>query len=206
MLIKKIKNKRLRIAVRLAAAVFVVGILVYSFVYPALTKKTAHETLADITKKSGTSSSSKISKPGGDTSTPTGSSSSKDNAPNSSNTSNNAAAVEKPVQAPQPTVVKSGVFRGAQGESVSGQASLVTFEGKNFLRLGDDFASSNGPDLYVGFGSPGGVDKSTLFSKLKATSGGQNYEIPSNIDPSAYSQVYIFCKIYNHTYGVADLN
>lgn len=102
-------------------------------------------------------------------------------------------------------ITKKGTFKSFPGESASGTASLVQQDSKFYVRLEDDFHTDNGPDLYVGFGNNDRADETTLFAKLKANNGGQNYEVPSSIDTSKYSQVFIYCKRFSTPFGAATL-
>jgi|GEM_PF-6732568 len=105
-----------------------------------------------------------------------------------------------------PVIERTGQFRGAPGKQVSGGVSLVRSDGKYYLRLESSFTTTPAPDLYVGFGNGDTVDTNTLFARLKATNGGQNYEIPSSIDVTQFNQAFIYCKIFVQTYGIADLD
>ncbi len=102
-------------------------------------------------------------------------------------------------------ITKKGTFKSFPGESASGTASLVQQDSKFYVRLEEDFHTDNGPDLYVGFGNNDRADETTLFAKLKANNGGQNYEVPSSIDTSKYSQVFIYCKRFSTPFGAATL-
>lgn len=176
-------NKKVLLILPALFILIVIVFVSYTFIYPALTAKTSNEKLADITQTNKQRTPAVVG--ANDPSKP---------------------MAEQPAEIVEPKLLRSGSFRGIKGETVSGKGSIVTFQGVNFLRLDETFNSTNGPDLYVGFGNNDMVDKTTLFARLKATSGGQNYEIPSDIDPAAYNQIYIYCKIYNHGYGIADLN
>lgn len=197
--------------IKLSSALFLLlifGLVFYTFIQPELNKKTSNEQLMDIVKMEPDSNS-----PPAEAAVPPAQPETMMTAPVVP-PSGPTATIPKPPPPPPPPpapapatpkVLRTGQFRGVQGEKVSGGGSIVQHEGKNFLRLEGDFQSNAGPDLYVGFGDNDKPDKNTLFSRLKATSGGQNYEIPSSIDPSKYSQIFVHCKIYNHTFGVADL-
>lgn len=98
---------------------------------------------------------------------------------------------------------KSGVFRGADGEHVSGSAKWSVTGGKSTISLTANFKASPGPDLYVyvGNGKP-----SRIVGKLRRHKGAQKYTVPAGLKQSSYSKIYIHCKKYNHTFGAAKLN
>lgn len=97
-----------------------------------------------------------------------------------------------------PVLADSGSFIGVQGEKVSGKATLSA----STLKLSSSFKSSSGPDLFVYLGNSG---PSKLIAPLKKTSGSQTYTLPTGIDISKYSAVFIHCKRFNHTFGKARL-
>lgn len=106
-----------------------------------------------------------------------------------------------------PAQERRGAFAGAAPKTGSGSVTLViNSDGKQVLRLEDDFKVQDGPDLYVAFGNNGTVDQATLFSKLNATEGKQEYEVPATIDPAKYGQVIIYCKEFAVNFSVASLS
>jgi hypothetical protein len=105
-----------------------------------------------------------------------------------------------------PTVIRSGDFAPLRDKSAGGKASIVKSGDTAYLRLEDGFNVTNGPDLYVAFGNGGAVDESTLFAKLKANSGGQNYELPASLDHTRYKEVFIHCKAFSYSFAVAKLS
>lgn len=92
----------------------------------------------------------------------------------------------------------SGSFTGTQGERVSGTVTVSA----DSVKLGGNFKSTSGPDLYVYLGNSG---PSKIIARLRRLSGAQSYRLPKGIDLSKYSTVFIHCKRYNHTYGIARL-
>lgn len=112
------------------------------------------------------------------------------------------------------TAVASGQFQGAgpryQG---SGTATIArTSDGRNILQL-SDFSSTAGPDLEVWLvvnGNPG-TASAVLASQyvslgaLQSPQGAQTYEIPANIDISAYGSVVIWCEDFSVLFSVASL-
>jgi len=82
---------------------------------------------------------------------------------------------------------------------VRGSATLS----ETTIRLGSNFKSSDGPDLYVYLGNS---KPTRQIGKLRRTSGAQSYKLPSGVDASKYRNVFIHCKRYNHIFGRAKVN
>ena len=85
-----------------------------------------------------------------------------------------------------------------------GQGSVVvlTRGTQSFVRLEDDFATDNGPDLHVTVTVDG---RTVQLGRLKGNIGAQNYELPAEIDASAVRQVSIWCKRFDATFTRATL-
>lgn len=111
----------------------------------------------------------------------------------------------RPTVTPQPQVLVTSALIPQNNEHVEGHASLIKDGNTYFIRLEDDFKATNGPDLYVGFGTDQKVDLASLFAKLKANNGGQNYQVPVNIDPTKYSSIFVYCKFFRVSFGYAPL-
>lgn len=92
----------------------------------------------------------------------------------------------------------SGSFTGTQGERVSGSVTVSA----GSVKLGGNFKSTSGPDLYVYLGNS---RPTKIIARLRRLSGAQSYRLPKGINLSKYSTVFIHCKRYNHTYGIARL-
>lgn len=159
--------------IRLSLGAIGIGLLIWAFVIPLFTSKTANEKITDIPQKTVQSG----------TPQPSGS--------------------QAPTPGPQ--VLTTTAFVAQNNEHIEGRASLIRSENTYFIRLEDDFKVTNGPDLYVGFGSNGKVDLNSLFTKLKANNGGQNYEVPSNIDPNTYTDIFVYCKFFKVSFGYAPI-
>ena len=92
----------------------------------------------------------------------------------------------------------SGTFKGVEGERVSGSVEVT----ETSVKLSSNFKTTSGPDLYVYLGN----DKPTkIVAVLKKNKGSQTYALPKGVDLSKYSSVFIHCKKYNHTFGVASI-
>lgn len=118
-------------------------------------------------------------------------------------------AAAAPAQTP---VAATGPFRSL-AHPTTGTARIVTLsDGSTILRL-EDFATDNGPDLFVvlsehdGTGSDDNAiaDAGISLGRLKGNIGDQNYAIPAGTDLSKYNSVLIWCKRFNTGFGVASL-
>jgi hypothetical protein len=110
-----------------------------------------------------------------------------------------------PVEGPE--ILATGSFQGAdQFHQASGTAHLIEVDGKTYVRFEDDFSVTNGPDLFVYFGNNGTYDEDTNLGRLKGSKGSQNYEVPVEIDPSQYSEVWVWCRAFAVPFGSAELS
>lgn len=112
------------------------------------------------------------------------------------------------------TAIASGQFQDADarhqgaGTAVLAQSS----DGRTVLQFGD-FSVTPGPDLEVWLvaadapGTSAAVLNSTYVSlgSLQSANGAQTYEIPSNIDVSAYGSVVIWCEDFSVLFATATL-
>lgn len=102
-------------------------------------------------------------------------------------------------------VAGSGAFAGLAGHNGQGTAKLLRINGKYFVRFEDDFAVTNGPDLFVGFGKDGEYKSEAQLAPLKGNEGSQNYELPDSIDVSQYNEVWIWCRAFHVPFAKAVL-
>lgn len=98
----------------------------------------------------------------------------------------------------------SGTFKGASNHITTGTASIEKRNGGWVLVIGSDFTFDGAPDPKWAFGN-NGVDKKTIFTKLKKNKGAQTYRIPASIDPTKYKQVILYCEKFSVPLGVARL-
>jgi hypothetical protein len=105
--------------------------------------------------------------------------------------------------------VVDGIHRG------DGTASLVQLaDGQRVLRLEEDFRVTNGPDLYVylsGSAAPrtsAELHETGAFevAQLKGNVGGQNYQLPDDLDLSKFRSVVIFCRRFTTVFSTAELD
>lgn len=100
--------------------------------------------------------------------------------------------------------------------ATSGTVRLVRLaDGSHVVRL-EDLDTSNGPDLYVwltdapvkeGRAGWGVFDDGEYVSlgKLKGNKGDQNYALPADVDPDAFTSVSIWCDRFDVSFGAAEL-
>ncbi len=104
---------------------------------------------------------------------------------------------------------RSGTFqpRPGTGYNVAGSAFLEPRTGGGLqLRFGDNFVSSNGPELVVYLSSASSVNAGSLeVGALRSTRGAQTYVLPAGVAISDFDFVIIHCKPFNLTFGFARL-
>jgi Electron transfer DM13 len=95
-----------------------------------------------------------------------------------------------------------------------GTARILTLpNGQRVLRLDDDFRVTNGPDLYVYLsGHPAPRTSGDLHTAgdfevavLKGNIGGQNYDLPSDLDLTRFRSVVIYCRRFTTVFSTAEL-
>ncbi len=111
-----------------------------------------------------------------------------------------------PKETATPTVVRSGAFMDADNfHKTSGTAQLIKIGEKYFVRFENDFKTINGPDLFVYFGKDGKYVAEAKLGALKGNVGSQNYEVPANLNPADYNEVWIWCRAFFVPFGKAVL-
>ncbi|NJM06844.1 hypothetical protein HC891_12645 [Candidatus Gracilibacteria bacterium] len=130
-----------------------------------------------------------------------------------------------PTVAPEPTLAPTAVpvepvalFSGSFTyidalHNAEGQATIYTLpDGQRILRL-ENFTAQNGPDLFIGLsGHPQPRSNAELMGegyvelgRLKGNTGNQNYELPADLDISAFKSVTIYCKAFSVMFSSATL-
>ena len=105
-----------------------------------------------------------------------------------------------------PIVVRSGSFMDADNfHKSSGTVQLIKIGEKYFVRFEDDFKTTNGPDLFVHFGKDGKYAAEARLGALKGNVGSQNYEVPANLNPDDYNEIWIWCRAFFVPFGKAVL-
>ncbi|MFF5361995.1 DM13 domain-containing protein [Streptomyces scabiei] len=112
------------------------------------------------------------------------------------------------------TVASGGLI--SHEHTTTGTAELVRLaDGTHVVRL-EHLDTSNGPDLRVWLtdapvkeGRAGWhvFDDGAYVSlgRLKGNKGSQNYPLPDDVDPSAYTSVTIWCDRFDVSFGAAEL-
>jgi hypothetical protein len=103
------------------------------------------------------------------------------------------------------STIATGSFRSAPGERAAGTVHIIKVDGRNYVRFEADTNIGPSPDPIVTLGNDDRADLSINLGSLKGTKGSQNYEIPSSIDISKYSQVIIYCRSFHIPIGYANL-
>jgi hypothetical protein len=132
-----------------------------------------------------------------------------------------APAVEEVVPVEEPAVVPGEIVtlaRGTFGErSHPGEGTAVVLNDgseQRFLRFEDDFATDNGPDLFVYLTTADadapagdfGVDGQFVnLGRLSGNVGSQNYEIPVGLDLADFDTVVVWCDRFSVAFTTADL-
>lgn len=98
-----------------------------------------------------------------------------------------------------------GTFSGLAGHSGEGTTLLIESGGKFYVRFEEDFRVTNGPDLFVYLGKNGKYAPEARLGTLRGNVGAQNYEIPSDIDPSQYDEVWVWCRAFFVPFASAQL-
>ena len=98
-----------------------------------------------------------------------------------------------------------GSFTGLKGHTTTGQVAVVQTADGWEVRLQDDFTFDGAPDPRVGFGTAGKFAADTDFEPLRSNTGAQVYLVPAGVDPTAYDEIYIWCRKYSVPLGVAKL-
>ncbi len=105
-----------------------------------------------------------------------------------------------------PTIAAVGTFVNGD-HPTSGTANVLTDGGlQRVLRLEDDFATDNGPDLNVYLAPSSDVDGDYIdLGDLKGNIGSQNYDIPADVDLETYDTVVIWCVRFGVAFGSSEL-
>ncbi|WP_020060209.1 DM13 domain-containing protein [Bacillus sp. 123MFChir2] len=110
----------------------------------------------------------------------------------------------------QQHLISEGKFQSGVHETTGTATIYQLADGKRILRL-SNFSTSNGPDVRVVLVPTNQLKnnedvknyKYIELGKLKGNKGDQNYEIPDEIDVSAYGTVSVWCKRFNENFGAA---
>jgi hypothetical protein len=111
-------------------------------------------------------------------------------------------------------LLKRGSFVAGSvpGDTAEGQALIYRLpDGSLTLRL-ENFAATNGPDLFVVFSGAANPEQEGLdaggslqLAALKGNRGNQNYELPADLNLDQFRSVVIWCRAFNIVFGYATL-
>ena len=106
-----------------------------------------------------------------------------------------------------PEIIRFGTFVGADNfHQAAGTVNLLKAGEKYYIRFENNFMVTNGPDLFVHFGKNGKYAAEARIDSLKGNIGSQNYEVPNNINPLDYNEVWIWCRSFAVPFGTAKIN
>ena len=105
---------------------------------------------------------------------------------------------------PSAKTISQGEFK-PRAHDVKGNALLIEKDGKKIVRF-EDFETINGPDLRIYLSSDLSNDDFVELSKIKATKGNVNYEVPEGVDTSKYNKILVWCKAFSVLFSYADIS
>lgn len=125
-------------------------------------------------------------------------------------------APETTLEPTPPTIVTLAAGQFVDRSYTGSGTALVLTDGsaQRFLRF-EDFATDNGPDLFVYLTSARadadesafGVDGEYVnLGRLTGNIGDQNYEIPPDVDLDRFSTVVVWCDRFSSAFTAADLS
>jgi len=112
----------------------------------------------------------------------------------------------------EPQVLASGQFHKGAHETMGAASIYRLANGKRVLRL-TNFETSNGPEVHVYLvKAQDALDNDTVknagfvdLGDLKGNVGDQNYDVPDDVDLTAYRAVTIWCRRFGVNFGTAPL-
>jgi hypothetical protein len=102
-----------------------------------------------------------------------------------------------------PQTLKSGIFITV-AKTTTGNAKITRTEEEKIILQLENFRTEPGPGLYVYLANQGIADAYEI-AKLVSREGGQQYDIPSDLDLNKYSKILIYSKSDGKIYGQAVL-
>lgn len=104
------------------------------------------------------------------------------------------------------SIPTSGTFVGANKHVTTGNVSIVrTAKGGAVVILDNNFSLDGAPDPRVGLGRNGKYNSAADLGKLTKINGLQAYTVPVGVDVSKFNEVYIWCRKFGVSLGVASL-
>lgn len=117
-----------------------------------------------------------------------------------------SAASETVVEEVEGEIVASGSFSGLSDHVTSGRVTVRQTGDGYVVVLEEDFSLDGAPDPTLGFGDGEQFLTDTQFSDLRSNTGRQVYELPAELDPTQYAEIYVWCEQFSVPLGVAALN
>jgi len=102
-----------------------------------------------------------------------------------------------------PQTLKSGIFITV-AKATTGNAKIIRTEEEKIILQLENFRTEPGPGLYVYLANQGIADGYEI-AKLVSREGGQQYDIPADLDLNKYSKILIYSKSDGKIYGQAVL-
>jgi hypothetical protein len=108
-----------------------------------------------------------------------------------------------------PVRLAAGTFSGLAGHEGTGDAVLYRLpDGSNLVRL-ENLDLQNGPDLVVYLVPRPGqteLDGAVSLGDLKGNKGNQNYPVPSDVDPTQFGGVLVWCRAFSVEFAGAPFS
>jgi len=104
---------------------------------------------------------------------------------------------------PTATIVSEGDFK-PDAHEVTGKALVIETENGKLLRF-EGFETINGPDLRIYLAADLEANDFVEISKIKATKGNVNYDLPTDIDVTKYNKVLVWCKPFSVLFSYVEL-
>ena len=101
--------------------------------------------------------------------------------------------------------ISTGTFSGRSDHITTGTASLVKGSNGYQIVLSADFELDGAPDPVIVVGNNETYSAANKLGALKNRTGAQTYDLPANITPGQFSQVYVWCEKFSVPLGVATL-
>lgn len=127
-----------------------------------------------------------------------------------------ATFVAAPIAAAQTTTAQADLPSGEfvrKSKRIRGSWDVIERDGRTYIRFGEDFRTTNGPDLKI-FLSPSSVadvtgrtavNGSINIGELQSTRGAQEYLVPEGVDLNDFGSVLVHCEEFAVLWGGGDL-
>ncbi|MGB5631306.1 MAG: DM13 domain-containing protein [Waterburya sp.] len=98
-----------------------------------------------------------------------------------------------------------------KGHPTTGTLKVIQKNGQQYIELGDDFQTVEGPAveiiLHKNETVPVNINEEdyVTIAPIQSFEGTQLYEVPEGVDLSTYASVAVWCQEFNVTFGYAQL-